>query len=659
MTKPLTNFQKALEILNKHESKEFHKYSVLRMDEFQKVMTNQQSSIRCQLQQATSDRITSNRLKLKSIIETIILCGQQNIPLRGHRDSLRDLEQAPLAQHGNFWALLHFRISAGDTVLRDHIATARRNATYTSSCIQNQILDVLGNTVTQKIVARVKQACYYTVIADEVTDCSNKEQLAIVLRYLDTSNNLIHEDFVSFIECDSGITGSALSEKILSFLSSHQLDLSKLRGQAYDGAGNMSGSLKGTAALISKEYPLALYLHCASHCLNLAVVKSLEDRNIGNMLGIVNRVSIFFAAHPKRQRKLEESIDNTPMSTMLAVKKLKDLCRTRWVERIDALDRFRKLLPCIVRCFEAISDEGPSKWSREALTDAYTLCIAITATDFMSALVITSSCLGYLMALTKSLQSEAKEIVEAVSEINTCMSVFEDLRNNVDMYHDVWFGEVDKLAIAVGTELSLPRLCGRQTHRSNIPSQTPKEYYRRIITIPLLDHMISEMSTRFTKHQQQALSGLVLIPSVIITKPLLEATRVVSEFGEMYSNDLPSPSSLQSEIHTWYLKWTQAQESLPTSLVSTLPYATSMFPNIKELLHILCTLPVTSCSAERSFSGLKRIKTVIRSTMGNERLTALALLHFHRDIPLDIDTIVDDFARLHPRRMELANILSD
>ena len=78
------------------------------------------------------------------------------------------------------------------------------------------------------------------------------------------------------MECDK-ITGEALATKILQCLSSYGLDLTKLRGQAYDGAGNMSGRTKGASTLISEQYPLALYLHCTSHCLNLVVVKSLQD----------------------------------------------------------------------------------------------------------------------------------------------------------------------------------------------------------------------------------------------------------------------------------------------------------------------------------------------------------------------------------------------
>ena len=156
----------------------------------------------------------------------------------------------------------------------------------TSYRIQNQILNILGNTVVQKIVHRVRDATYFTVIADEVTDSSNKEQLSLVLRYVSPDNNQIREDFVAFIECDCGITGRALANIILTFLSSHgflsshRLDPSKLRGQAYHGAGNMSGNLSGTAAVISNDYPLALYLHCASHSLNLAVVKSLDETSV-------------------------------------------------------------------------------------------------------------------------------------------------------------------------------------------------------------------------------------------------------------------------------------------------------------------------------------------------------------------------------------------
>ena len=85
--------------------------------------------------------------------------------------------------------------------------------------------------------------------------------------------NLPREDLIKFIECDTGITGEPLAGKILGCLHDYKVDMTQARGQAYDGAGNMSGATRGTAA----QYPLAIILHCASHCLNLAAAKCLQN----------------------------------------------------------------------------------------------------------------------------------------------------------------------------------------------------------------------------------------------------------------------------------------------------------------------------------------------------------------------------------------------
>ena len=92
--------------------------------------------------------------------------------------------------------------------------------------------------------------------------------------YVEPKAASIREDLVTFLECDSGITGKALADKMLGFVRNH-LDPS-ICGQAYDGASNMSGKTNGAAARIPSQYPLALYTHCTSHCLNLAVVASFE-----------------------------------------------------------------------------------------------------------------------------------------------------------------------------------------------------------------------------------------------------------------------------------------------------------------------------------------------------------------------------------------------
>ena len=76
---------------------------------------------------------------------------------------------------------------------------------------------------------------------------------------------------------------------------------------------------------------------------------------------------------------------------------------------------------------------------------------------------------------------------------------------------------------------------------------------------------------------------------------------------------------------------------------------------IMRLLILAMTFPVTSASAERSFSALKRIKTYLRSTMHQDRLCHLAILSIERTLSgsLDMDKVIEKFDEQHPRRIIL------
>lgn len=67
--------------------------------------------------------------------------------------------------------------------------------------------------------------------------------------------------------------------------------------------------------------------------------------------------------------------------------------------------------------------------------------------------------------------------------------------------------------------------------------------------------------------------------------------------------------------------------------------ATEMFSEVDKLLRIYLTIPVTTAYAERSFSALRHIKTHLRSTMSEERLNNVMLLHVHKDFCDNLDLL--------------------
>ncbi len=224
VNRPLIDYKRATEKLTDHfQGKKFHKAALQAAEAFTATMNNPDLAIDRRLSSERSKRAAENRLKLSSIAETVLFCGRQGLAFRGHRDDGPSIEENPHANHGNFLALLQFRVQAGDHVLEEHLKTAPGNALYTSKTVQNQMIAIPGDNIRRKLLEMVQKAGFFSVIADEATDTVNDEQLSICVRFLD--GGLPHEKFLAFHECQSGVTGEALADDILSKLAEWQLQL--------------------------------------------------------------------------------------------------------------------------------------------------------------------------------------------------------------------------------------------------------------------------------------------------------------------------------------------------------------------------------------------------------------------------------------------------
>ena len=151
----------------------------------------------------------------------------------------------------------------------------------------------MGKWIQQKLTQEIKAAKLFTVCANERTDVANKEQLPLIIRFVDQSG-MIREEFLEFVLCDTGTSGQAIADKIKFTLEKLTLDLNNLRGQGYDGAGNMSGNRME---------------------LNLCVVAACSIQAIRNTYGAVEKICLFFNYSPKQQQELQEHIENLPVGT--------------------------------------------------------------------------------------------------------------------------------------------------------------------------------------------------------------------------------------------------------------------------------------------------------------------------------------------------------
>lgn len=146
--------------------------------------------------------------------------------------------------------LLNLRVRGGDKVLENYLRNCNKNASYISKTSQNKLISCCGKYITDKIVSDIKKAKYFTILADECRDVSNKEQLSLVIRFLDMSSFEIQEEFLGFVECTEGVRGLDLSKVVLKTLADLSLEIKDCRGQGYDGASAVSSEKKGLSGRI-------------------------------------------------------------------------------------------------------------------------------------------------------------------------------------------------------------------------------------------------------------------------------------------------------------------------------------------------------------------------------------------------------------------------
>ncbi|XP_071723991.1 uncharacterized protein [Rutidosis leptorrhynchoides] len=118
------------------------------------------------------------------------------------------------------------------------IANAPQNAIYNSPTIQKQILHTMSRRVKEVIREEIGDA-KYCILVDEARDEFKKEQMSIILRFVD-KNGYVQERFFGLVHVKD-TAASTLRDEILFVLSQHNLDVQNIRGQGYDGASNMRG----------------------------------------------------------------------------------------------------------------------------------------------------------------------------------------------------------------------------------------------------------------------------------------------------------------------------------------------------------------------------------------------------------------------------------
>ena len=190
----------------------------------------------------------------------------------------------------------------------DVIAKAFKNAPLNNQMMSPKIQRAITECFAREILGYMMEEIgtdVFSLLVDECRDISDKEQVGVVLRYLDKCG-LVKEKFVGVVYVKE-TTSTCLKYCIDFLFADIGLSLKQVRGQGYDGASNMSGEFNGLQAKIKEENGSTYYIHCFAHKLNLVVVaiaKKIFD--VGDFFDMISVLLNVVGSSCKRKDILRE-----------------------------------------------------------------------------------------------------------------------------------------------------------------------------------------------------------------------------------------------------------------------------------------------------------------------------------------------------------------
>ncbi|XP_075086345.1 uncharacterized protein LOC142169049 [Nicotiana tabacum] len=294
-------------------------------------------------------------------------------------------------KRGNFIELLQWYADRDDEVKKVVLQSAPQNNMMIAPNIQKEIVNACAKEIIKAIVEDLN-GDYFGILVDESKDVSHKEQMALVLRYVNKEEKLI-ERFLSIVHVKK-ITSSSLQKAIYDLLLEHSLSPSQIRGQGYDGASNMQGEINGLKTLILKDNPSAYCIHCFAHQLQLTLVAVAKKYcDVDQFFYIVAKVLNIVGSSFKRRNMLRED-------------------QAKKLEELQVLVRnFIALFSSIINVLEFLASEGANYLERSV---AKSLVNDIRSFEFVHMMHLMLKLLAITNDLNIALQRKDQDIVNAM-----------------------------------------------------------------------------------------------------------------------------------------------------------------------------------------------------------------------------------------------------
>ncbi|XP_065673958.1 zinc finger MYM-type protein 1-like [Hydra vulgaris] len=633
-----------------HEHSKIHKQCYIQWRELEARMKTDQSIEHLMNRQILNEADTWRKI-LERILDVILFLGERGLAIRGKSDLIGD------SHNVNFLGLLEL-ISHYDPILKEHVIKVKQSqdkgqrlqAHYLSNRSQNKFIGLCAAEVRRQIIEECKSAKYFSIMVDATPDVSHTEQSSFVIRYVhekEPGKFLIEERFLIFADCAKK-TGSDIAELILETLETLKICFEDCRGQGYDNGVNMSGKYKGVQAILQKKNPLSVFSPCGCHSLNLCgqnAASSCTDAE--TFFGTVQTVYTIFSASPQRWEILQKRLHGVSFHGQSG---------TRWTERLDSIRPFYNPLSQIIESLKEVKSLNLTPKAKTEIRGALKYmssfkCVLMSGV-WLKVLTLIDRCNQVIQARKATIDIEVENIEALISQLKSVREEWPTVLEEPKLVADV-----AKISSEFPIHRKVKRKSDEQFTELTESESGEEATFRRTVFYHFFDSVIGGLTARFT-----AIQEILSIFSFLWKYQKLSEAEIksaCSHFSQKYSCDVTENELTEELLHIKQIHTANFGKDplAPFDLLNKISEMKlgELFRNIVIALRIFASIPVTVASKERSFSKLKLIKNFLRSTMGQERTSDLAILSIECLLAKNIDfhDVIEKFAKQKTRKIIL------
>ncbi|KAG7176606.1 Zinc finger MYM-type protein 1-like 6, partial [Homarus americanus] len=492
--------------------------------------------------------------------------------------------------------------------------------------MMTEILQGMSLRVLRHIAASVQDTEFFSILADRITDLSNKEHLVVCVRWVDNKLKA-HEEFIGFKALEN-LDAFTMKTVIKDLLLQMNLSLEHARGQCYDGHSPTMGEMKSVAELMKQCEPRCLYFDCYNHSLNLASVECImKVKLIKEALETTHEITKLIKRSTKNDARLEKMKEDMKEDSKES-SDLYMLCPRRWTVRAKALT-------CVTENYSLLKELW--SWSLDHCTDTQmkTIIRGIYAHmlqfDFFFGLTLAEYLLQHADSLSTTLQKQSLSAAEGQSVAALSIATLTSLQTE-DKFELFWANVSAKAKENYIEEPKLPQHTHHFEDEQATPKyqDTPKRLYRAVYNdaIHLLVSCVMDRLERYDYKIYKSCEQLLLKAA-----SGLDYTDDFCSVTSFYLSDFVE-EDLQTQLSTLTHNMSHLG-AVTLSVVLTYLRSLSLsqqqqISQVIKLAKLILIMPTTNAISKHSFSSRKRIKTFL-TTSSRSCSNDLMVLYVHRE----------------------------